>query len=517
MAERKRFYLIAVFALILAALWGGARIPAIAADGQKTISFTDGSGSSLTYKGKKWVLSDKNGRPLSGVQYLKIPSEEGLRKGFYMFDEDGVLIQEKAVYFLNETVHGQKFSGYYYTNSQGRFTTSGQGVLKLTNLKCGSKTFNGYYYVQEYGRLTADAQVRRIEKKVKGVLLDGFYYFNSNGKLCTSKKFRTVKQKAEGMKFNGIYYFGGENGALVQKAGWVTFGGERYYINKNGKMLTDQWKNGYYLLEDGTIAKSQQVPDGSWVDADGRKCEENEVALSALKDTIASMTGTYGGTWSVYVKNLKTGDVLSYNDCTMYPASTIKVFVMASVFNEIQEGRITETSQIDTLLNDMITVSDNESYNELVRRHTASGDFAAGAAVVNEYLKENGYASTGVHHTLHPSSSVSTGDGGSNISSAKDCGLLLESIYNGQCVSKASSKKMLNLLLNQQVRNKIPAGVPSGIKVANKTGETSAAEHDIAIVYGKKTDYVLCVFSSNSPLGAAGIREISSTVYNYLN
>ena len=78
---------------------------------------------------------------------------------------------------------------------------------------------------------------------------------------------------------------------------------------------------------------------------------------------------------------------------------------------------------------------------------------------------------------------------------------------------------MKNLLLGQTVRQKIPAGIPSGIKVANKTGETSSVQHDMAIVYGKKTDYVICVFSStgNENYSVTRIRNISRTVYNYLN
>ncbi|MCD8155691.1 MAG: serine hydrolase, partial [Clostridiales bacterium] len=248
------------------------------------------------------------------------------------------------------------------------------------------------------------------------------------------------------------------------------------------------------------------------------KTSDPEEALSGLKTTISSMTQSYGGTWSVYIKNLETGDILNLNEQSMYPASVIKAFVMASVYNEINEGRLTETSTISSLLNSMITISDNESYNELVRVQSSSGSsFLSGAAVVNAYLSANGYTNTCVHHTLHPAYSSLVSDGGSNISSAKDCGVLLERIYNGTCVSKTYSQKMLNLLLAQQRRTKIPAGVPSGIQVANKTGETSTTENDIAIVFGEKTDYVICVFSSGSSYGATGIKNISKTVYEYLN
>jgi len=524
----KRAFLAAVCLMFFASFWMLRGVPVQAEDSTSAseerivYSFTDGSGSYLVQKGERWYLRDANGKALTGIQYLAIKKNDVLMRGYYMFNSNGKLIRKRAVYYLKTTVNGVKFKGYYYTSSNGRFPTNASGLTKISSQTCNSKTFDGYYYVQEYGKLnTSGAQVRLLSnKKVGGVTFNGYYYFNSTGELNTARKFHKVSQTVGSVTFNGKYYFMGTNGVLLRQAGWITYNGNQYYIDSNGKMLTDCWQDGYYLLSNGKIAKSQQVADGSYVDSDGRKCEAEEMVLSGLKKTISSMVSSYGGTWSVYVKNLETGDVLSVNDCTMYPASTIKVFVMASVYNEIANGRMSETSTITSLLTSMITVSSNESYNELVRRQSSSGSsFLNGAAVVNSYLKANGYTSTAVHHTLHPSSSSSTSDGSKNVSSAKDCGKLLEAIYNGTCVSKTYSQKMLNLLLAQERRYKIPAGVPSGIKVANKTGETSTTQHDIAIVFGEKTDYVICVFSSGVSEYTAirGIKSISSTVYEYLN
>lgn len=309
-----------------------------------------------------------------------------------------------------------------------------------------------------------------------------------------------------------------ENGRLYQKAGWITIKNKKYYLNSNGKKLTNRWKNGYYLQENGTVAVSKRVPDGSYVDAFGRKCEKNEVVLSALKTAIDNTARRYGGTWSVYVKNLETGDVLNYNDKAMYPASVIKPFVMASTFNQIKKNKLSYDSNVQSLLRQMITISDNEAYNSLVRLN-GGGSFLNGTAVVNKYLKAKGYKNTGCHTTLHPAYSSHVSDGGSNITSAKDCGLLLEKIYQGKCVSKKYSQEMLNLLLRQKRRWKIPAGVPSGIKGANKTGETNTYQHDMAIVFGAKTDYVISVFAANAGGWSAsgGIVEISRNVYNFLN
>ena len=63
-----------------------------------------------------------------------------------------------------------------------------------------------------------------------------------------------------------------------------------------------------------------------------------------------------------------------------------------------------------------------------------------------------------------------------------------------------------------------PSGLPSGTKVANKTGETSQYQHDAAIVFGPKTDYVVCIFSqTNYYWGVQGIKQLSSQIYQALN
>ena len=150
---------------------------------------------------------------------------------------------------------------------------------------------------------------------------------------------------------------------------------------------------------------------------------------------------------------------------------------------------------------------------------TASGVFKDGAQAVNGFLAEQKFADTSVQHILSPSSSKDVGLGGRNTTSVKDCAELLSRIYKGECVSKEASEAMLNLLLNQQVTTKIPSGISVSVEIANKTGETDTDQHDIAIVYGEKTTYILCVMSEDCKPGDAvsHIRDISGIVYNYLN
>lgn len=379
-----------------------------------------------------------------------------------------------------------------------------------------SKNGSTWLLTDRYGKKVTGFQYIRVPKGKE--LKTGYYYFNSKGRLCRGKHFHKVNKRIAKRTFKGTYYFGESNGRLLRKAGWRTIGGKKYYLDAFGKRYEKRWKSGYYLQADGTIARNKQISKNVWVNWQGRKCKKADIGMSGLGKQLQKMLNSYSGTWSVYVKDLEKGGEICINDRAMYPASTIKAFVMASTFDQVQKGKLSYNS-VKGLLNSMITVSDNEAYNQLVRYNSPSRSFVSGAGTVNAYLKRNGYKKTGCHSSLHPAASSFVSDGGSNSASAKDCGVLLEKIYKGKCVSRKYSREMEKLLLRQTRRWKIPSGVPAGVRVANKTGETSSVQHDMAIVYGKKTDYVICVFSSagNEGYSVQRIRDISRTAYNYLN
>ncbi len=63
---------------------------------------------------------------------------------------------------------------------------------------------------------------------------------------------------------------------------------------------------------------------------------------------------------------------------------------------------------------------------------------------------------------------------------------------------------MLHIMLNQENTITIPQGLPEVTKVANKTVETSEVQHDAAIVYGEKTDFILCIMTKNTN----GVEEV---------
>ena len=239
--------------------------------------------------------------------------------------------------------------------------------------------------------------------------------------------------------------------------------------------------------------------------------------MNVLKQQVLSYLTSNGlstGHWSIYVKNLKTNQSFSTCPRSFTAASTIKLFAMAAAYDKIERKQLAMTSDLSTKLRSMIVYSDNDSFNSIVADYV-------GPSEMNQFLKRQKFTQTAQYHGIGPGSHPylsSTRLNGVNKTSAADCGKLLEKIYRGTMVSKSASEAMLSLLKQQTYRSKIPAGLPSGVTVANKTGEFEQFQHDAAIVYGEKTPYVICIFSEDkNPYSISHIRNLSSMVYHYLN
>ncbi len=99
---------------------------------------------------------------------------------------------------------------------------------------------------------------------------------------------------------------------------------------------------------------------------------------------------------------------------------------------------------------------------------------------------------------------------------------LLAMIAEGRCASGPSCRLMLEIMSHQEWREKIPAGMPDGLIVANKTGGVSGTSNDAAIVITPSgAPLVMVVFwkglDYESKLGAdAAIAAIAGLLYAHL-
>ncbi|HUP49915.1 MAG TPA: serine hydrolase [Thermoanaerobaculia bacterium] len=96
---------------------------------------------------------------------------------------------------------------------------------------------------------------------------------------------------------------------------------------------------------------------------------------------------------------------------------------------------------------------------------------------------------------------------------------LLRLIADGKAYSQAACEEMLKILLDQQYRSGIPAGLPNAARVAHKTGNISTVYHDAGIVYlEERKPYVLVIltqFSAEQGRGTA-VAAVSRDIFNTL-
>lgn len=69
-----------------------------------------------------------------------------------------------------------------------------------------------------------------------------------------------------------------------------------------------------------------------------------------------------------------------------------------------------------------------------------------------------------------------------NVVTAADLGLVMAGVASGALAGAGTSRDIEAVLAAQEYRDKIPAGLPPGTYVANKTGWVTGVAHDVALV-----------------------------------
>jgi beta-lactamase class A len=264
--------------------------------------------------------------------------------------------------------------------------------------------------------------------------------------------------------------------------------------------------------------------------------------LERIQSRIAQDPGAQVGL--AYV-DLASGDTLFVNaDTSFHAASTMKVPVMIELFRRANTGsfrmdqglllvnqfaslvdgspytldphsdsdstlyhRIGERVRVDSLLRLMVTRSSNFATNTLIT--------LVGAEEITRTMRSLGARRIQVLRGVEDGKAFDKGL--NNTTTARDLAIILRAIEEGKAAPPAATREMLSILTAQEFNEKIPAGLPAGIRVAHKTGEITAVSHDAAIVYppGKKP-YVLVVLTRGITDGSRSsnlIADISAMVY----
>jgi len=134
----------------------------------------------------------------------------------------------------------------------------------------------------------------------------------------------------------------------------------------------------------------------------------------------------------------------------------------------------------------MIAESDNTAANILLRR--------LGMGNVNERASKLGLASTRFEREFMDFDAQRAGR--ENVTTARDMGMLMRSIFRREILTPPACDEMITLL-ERTARGRIAAGVPKEIPVGHKSGTLSGCRHDVGWVRVPGQPYVLSVFLDN--------------------
>lgn len=226
-----------------------------------------------------------------------------------------------------------------------------------------------------------------------------------------------------------------------------------------------------------------------------------------LETTRQQILGNFTGSLGLMALDLDHGYwSLGINPDRVYTsASTYKLFVAYSMLRAVESGTAGWSDRLNGMsleacLQTMIIDSDNacpEAWN-----------LKQGYSKVNSEVQAIGE----LQNTLIGYGNMRT--------SARDLATFLTKLYRGQLLEPASTEKLIALMKSQTgQRTGIPSGITDGT-VADKPGWGVAnldgngmVNHDAAIVYSDKGDYVLVVLTAGSNF--SNIAKIAARVDSY--
>ena len=202
--------------------------------------------------------------------------------------------------------------------------------------------------------------------------------------------------------------------------------------------------------------------------------------MEKLRQQIEQRLSAVTGDACFYYENLATGVCFGHAaDKPVVAASVIKLAVLIEAFRQMDADAVRANEMFVIARTDKLP--DNTATNLLIKR--------LGIGNINDTLRMLGAEKMTLNRLLFDREASSRGI--ENYITAREAGLLLKRLYDGEAVSGPASEDMLSILKDQRLNGKIPFLLPHSVKIAHKTGEDDGITHDVGIVYARQP-FIVC-------------------------
>lgn len=228
-------------------------------------------------------------------------------------------------------------------------------------------------------------------------------------------------------------------------------------------------------------------------------------ASSGLQALIRDWEAAHYGDFGIIVREISGEKRYAEHqpDKRFVTASTYKMFLAYTVYTKMDEGVISRQQRtdmgwtVDECLKEMILHSTNPCAISLQNM--------VGWEEVDRMVQGAGF----------PATMLNNRTGGEKFSTIRDETNFMLRVHSKTLMSEPHSDELLGMFKRQVWRGGIPSGVPRGTVVADKVGFYNGWVHDVGVVYGPKSTYILGIMSKGG--SDPQFADLSRRVYNFFN
>lgn len=202
--------------------------------------------------------------------------------------------------------------------------------------------------------------------------------------------------------------------------------------------------------------------------------------LNQIQELIQDLSGTYG----VYVYRFQDGKDYGLNERKVFPAASLnKLPVIIAAYQLAEEGKLdleTEYTlkEADKVQGAGILLSKptgtKYTYRQLIEymgQYSDNTAFKVMRQVTEETILDQ--------------------------ATPEEIGTLFKKLYEGELASQEHRDELLRFLTNTDFEDRIPKGVPEGVRVAHKIGTLAGVYSDAGIVFAEEP-FVLVIMSKDA-------------------
>jgi len=240
-----------------------------------------------------------------------------------------------------------------------------------------------------------------------------------------------------------------------------------------------------------------------------------------LTESLRPLIDAHEGDVAVFIRHLESGEQFAFRADAVQPtASLIKLPVMVTAYRMADAGqldlaRLITLSDADKvpgsgILTDHLTSGISLSVRDAIRLMIRYSDNTATNLVVGQIglpstaatMESLGFPQTRLNSKVYRGdTSISPERSrlfGLGSTTAKETVDLLERIHRGNAAAEVSCQSMIEHLLACEDKAMLVSQLPTGTKVAHKSGAVSTSRCDAGIIFGPKGPLAICVLTTNN-------------------